>query len=241
MAKSVELAAAANIPVISYDRLITDADVDIYMTFDSYKIGALQAQYLVDAVHGRGKIVRLYGAPTDNTSMILKQGQDSVLKPYIASGAIEVVHEDWVADWKPINAKMIMNAALIKTKAIDGVLVSNDGTAGGVVQSLKEAGLAGEVVVTGMDADEVACQRIVAGTQTMTVYTPINRLARKAAQVAFKLAQQRAVVADSTVNNGFKEVATINLPVVAVDRTNLEQTVIQDNFHTRESIFGKIK
>ncbi len=241
MAKSVKLAVAAGIPVISYGRLITDADVKLYITFDSYKVGVLQAEYLVTALHGKGRIVRLYGAPTDNTSMLLKRGQDSVLQPYIARGDIEVVHEDWVMDWMPAKAKAIMNAALIKTKAIDGVLVSNDGTAGGVVQALKEAGLAGKMVVTGMDADEVACQRIVAGTQTMTAYASIAKLARKAAQVAVKLAQDKPIVVDTTVDNGFKEVPTINMPVIAVDRTNLEQTVIQDNFHTRESIFGKIK
>ena len=61
---------------------------------------------------------------------------------------------------------------------------SNDGTAGGAIQALKEAGLAGKVAVTGQDADLVACQRILAGTQSMTVYKPVHHLARRAAELA---------------------------------------------------------
>ncbi len=239
MAKGVEMANKAGIPVISYDRLITGADITYYLSFDNIKVGEKQAQFLVDAIGGKGKIVRMYGAPTDNNAKMFKQGQDNVLQPLIDKGDIEVVHEDWATDWDPSNAKKIMNAALTKTKDFVGVLCSNDGTAGGAIQALKEAGLEGKVVVTGQDADEVACQRIVNGTQSMTVYKPISKLARKAAILAVKLAKHKPVSATGIINNGFKDVPTIYLPVITVTKDNMDKTVIKDKFHTKEAIYGK--
>lgn len=193
MAKAVGMAHEAGIPVISYDRLITGCDPDLYITFDNVKVGELQARYLVDHLPtpGRGKIVRIYGSKTDNNAFLFKQGQDNVLKPYIERGDIRVVHEDWADDWKLENAKKIMNAAISRLgKNFDAqaVLASNDGTAGGAIQALAEEGLSGKLLVTGQDAELVACQRIALGTQAMTIYKPIKNLARQAAELAVRMA-----------------------------------------------------
>lgn len=239
MAEGVRLAKEKNVPVISYDRLITDAEIDYYISFDNIKVGEAQAKYLVDAIGGKGKIVRMYGAPTDNNAKMFKQGQDNIIQPLIDSGDIVVVHEDWVTDWDPANAKKVMNAALTKDKEFVGVLASNDGTAGGAIQALKEAGLEGKVIVTGQDADEVACQRIINGTQSMTVYKPIKKLARKAAQLAMKLAEGKPFSATGKINNGAKEVPTIYIPVTAVDKDNIDSTIIKDGFHSKEAVYGK--
>ncbi len=239
MAEGVRLAKEAGIPIVSYDRLITDADIDYYISFDNIKVGEAQAKYLVNAIGGKGKIVRMYGAPTDNNAKMFKQGQDNILQPLIDNGDIEVVHEDWVIDWDPANAKKIMNAALTKSKDFVGVLASNDGTAGGAIQALKEAGLEGKVVVTGQDADEVACQRIVNGTQSMTVYKPIKKLARKAAQLAVKLASGKPFSATGKINNGAKDVPTIYIPVKTVTKDNMDSTIIKDGFHSKEAVYGK--
>lgn len=239
MAKSVKAAKAAGIPVVAYDRLITDCDLDLYITFDNVKVGEMQARYLVDHLPtpGKGRIVRLYGAPTDNNAKLFKEGQDRVLKPYLDSGAITVVHEDWVLNWEPQNAKKIMNAAINKVGAdFDAVLASNDGTAGGAIQSLKEEGLAGSRLVTGQDADLVACQRIVGGIQTMTIYKPISHLARRAAEVAVAMATGRPVVVRDVISNGQVDVPSVLLEVVAVDAGNM-QAVIEDGFHSREDIY----
>jgi D-xylose transport system substrate-binding protein len=100
------------------------------------------------------------------------------------------VHEDWALDWKPENAKKIMNAAVTRAgRDIDAVVVSNDGTAGGAIQALQEDGLAGKVLVTGQDADLAACQRILRGTQSMTVYKPLKNLAHLAARIAVEVAR----------------------------------------------------
>ena len=109
------------------------------------------------------------------TPLLYKQGQDKVLTPLINRGEIEVVHEDWTQDWKPENAKKIASAAITKAGAnFDAILASNDGTAGGAIQALSEEGLAGKILVTGQDAELSACQRIVNGTQAMTIYKPLS-------------------------------------------------------------------
>ncbi len=128
--------------------------------------------------------MRIYGAPTDNNAKLFKSGQDEVLQPYIEKGAITVLFQDWAEDWKPESAKKITQSAIARGVHFDGVLASNDGTASGAIQALTEAGLAGKVLVTGQDAELAACQRIVAGTQTMTIYKPLAKLANGCAELA---------------------------------------------------------
>lgn len=239
MAEGVRLAQQAGVPVIAYDRLIRDSDLDLYLSFDNVRVGEMQAQFLVDRLGGKGRIVRVYGAPTDNNARLFKEGQDNVLEPLIASGAVEVIHEDWAVDWSPSNAKKITNAAITNQgSSFDAVLASNDGTAGGAIQALKEAGVAGKVTVTGQDADLVACQRILAGTQAMTVYKPVHRLARRAAELAVDLALGKPVIANGSVDNGKLEVPSVLLETVSVTRDNLMDTVVADGFHTSEAVTG---
>lgn len=244
MGKGVALAHEAGIPVLSYDRLITGCDLDLYITFDNVKVGELQAKFLADRVPASGKLrlVRIYGAPTDNNAKLFKQGQDNVLQPLIAAGKVEVLHEDWAEDWKPENAKKIMQAAITKLgRAFDAVLASNDGTAGGAVQALTEADLAGKVIVTGQDADLAACQRIVNGTQTMTVYKPIKNLATQAADLAVKLAQHQPLIAKAEVDNGKLPVPSVLLDIVAVTKDNMRDTVVKDGFRKEVDVYQGAK
>lgn len=240
MARAVEIAHKSKIPVIAYDRMIRDADVDLYVSFDNKNVGVQQAEYLVKHLPGgKGKIIRIHGAPTDDNAKILKEGQDEVLKPYIDRGDIQVVHEDWAEEWKPENGKKIVNAAITRVgRNFDAVLVANDGTAGGAIQALTEEGIAGKVLVTGQDAELPALQRIMAGTQTMTIYKPLKELAASAVTAAVKLAKHEVVIAKSSVNNGKFDVPAILSPTIAVDKSNIDSTVIKDGFHTKEEIAG---
>ena len=243
MAKAVALAHEAGIPVLSYDRLITGCDVDLYTTFDNVKVGRLQAQYLVDSQKNRPlRLVRIYGSKTDHNALLFKQGQDEVLAPLIQSGQVLVLHEDWAQDWKPENAKKITNAALTKAPSgFDAILASNDGTAGGAVQALTEEGLAGKIAVTGQDAELAACQRIVAGTQSMTIYKPLAQLASQAAQAAVHMARRKPLFAPAATDNGAGRVPSLLVDVTVVTRDNLQQTVVRDGFHPAERIFGSAK
>jgi D-xylose transport system substrate-binding protein len=238
--RAVKSANEAKIPVLSYDRLILNGDIACYLSFDNVKVGEVQAQYVVDRLpkDRPARIVRIFGAPTDNNAKMFKEGQDHILLPLVKAGKIDVVFEDWATDWKPEVAKKIVNAAITKAgPAIDAVVVTNDGTAGGAIQALTEEGLAGKVIVTGMDADLAACQRVLRGTQSMTVYKPLKNLAKKAAELAVDLANGKAPATDATVDNGAKKVPSIFEPVVLVTRDNLEATVIADGFHRKDQIF----
>lgn len=241
MAQAVRNAHEAGIPVIAYDRLITGVELDLYVTFNNVKVGEVQAQYLVDALGGEGNIVRIYGAPTDNNAKLFKQGQDNILKPYIDRGAIKVVHEDWATGWQPQVAKQITNAAITNNgHNFTAILASNDGTAGGAIQALKEEGLAGQILVTGQDAELAATQRIVDGTQAMTIYKPVKTLATRAAEYAVKLAEGKPFVAQFELDNGFSLVPSVFLPVTAVDKTNIQETVIADGFRTFEDVYRNV-
>jgi len=227
--------------VLAYDRLITGCDLDLYLTFDNVKVGELQAGYLVDHLKGqKARIVRLLGSKTDNNSFLLKQGHDNILNPAIARGDIEIVHEDWCDGWRPEIAKKVVNAAITHAgRNIDGVLCSADILSGGAVQALLEEDLAGKVLVTGQDADLVSCQRIVQGTQAMTVYKPLKNLATRAAELAVKMAKHEVVIAGEELNNGKVNVPSVFLKVQVVDKDTMERTVIADGFHRREEIYAK--
>jgi D-xylose transport system substrate-binding protein len=217
--------------------------VDLYLSFDNVKVGEQQAQFLVSKLpNGKGRILRIYGSPTDNNAKLFKQGQDNILNPLIKKGDIKVVREDWAEDWKPENAKRIANAAITDTGGnFDAVLASNDGTAGGVIQALTEAGLAGKTIVTGQDAELAAVQRIARGTQSMTIYKPLKVLATKAAEAAVALAKGKPIIANDAVDNGKVEVPSILNEVHTVTRDNLRETVIKDGFHSEAEVFGAAK
>ncbi len=236
----VEAAHKAGVPVIAYDRLIRDCDLDLYVTLDPEKVGEQQADYAVKH-RPKGNYVLIGGAPTDNNAVLVRQGQMKILQPSIDKGDIKVVADQWAKDWQPVEALKIMENALTKNNnKVDAVVVSNDGTAGGVVQALNEQGLAGKVLVTGQDADLAACQRIVQGTQSMTVYKPLAKLANKAAELAVALAQKQPIADPVTkLNNGKIDVPSILLPTVEVDKDNLDSTVIADGFQKKEDVYKK--
>ena len=243
MAKAVEKAKSVGIPVIAYDRLIRDCDLDLYCSFDNIEVGRQQARYLVKQLAAlddkNHTILRIYGAPTDNNAKLFKAGQDEILEPLIASGAISVVHADWAEDWKPENAKKIVSAAITKGVHFAGILASNDGTAGGAIQALSEEGLSG-VIVTGQDAELAACQRIAGGSQAMTIYKPLSLLAASAAELAVAMAKRQVVVANATVDNGRKAVPAALFGVVTVTKANLLDTVIKDGFLAYDDVFRGI-
>lgn len=242
IAPSVQAAENAGIPVISYDRLVRDCTPHLYVSFDNVRVGRQQAQFLVDhlTTPGHGKIVRVYGAPTDNNAKMFKAGQDEVLQPYIDRGDVVVVWQDWAEDWKPENAKRILNAAITNGAKFEAVLASNDSTAGGAVQALSEAGLAGKILVTGQDADLDACQRIASGTQTMTVYKPVKKLATLGAECAVALATGKPIVATSIVNNGTEDVPSILHDTIVVTKDNMVDVVVKDGFHTYDEIYSQL-
>jgi D-xylose transport system substrate-binding protein len=237
-ATMVDSAHKSGVPVIAYDRLITDSDLDLYVSIDAPKVGAMQAQYLVDR-KPKGNYVLIEGAPTDHNATLLREGQLRVLKPYLDRKDIHLVVDQWAKDWQPSEALKIMENALTGNKnQVDAVLCSNDGMAGGVIQALAEQKLAGKVLVTGQDADLAACQRVVEGTQSMTVYKSLSLEADKAAELAVKMAQKQPLNETTVpVANGKKDVPSVLLAPQVVDKDNMMATVVKDGFQKQEEVY----
>jgi D-xylose transport system substrate-binding protein len=234
--RMVDAAKAANVKVISYDRLVLNSDVDLYVSFDRVEIGSMQAEYLVKHAP-KGNYVLIAGSPNDDGAKTLHDAQMNVLQPYIDRGDIKVIADAFTKDWLPSEAYLFTLKAIDSAQGqIAAVLASNDGLAGGAIQALREHSLAGKVPVSGQDADLAAVICIAQGTQTMTVYKPIVNEASRAAEEAVRLAKGETVRADGTISNGKTKVPTIMLKPVVVTKDNIKTTVVKDGFQTLKSI-----
>lgn len=240
-ASMVEKAKARGIPVVSYDRLINSDKIDLYISHQVPVIGSKMAEYAL-ANAPEGNYVMVYGASTDNNAHIMKKAQLAVLQSAVDSGKIKIVADNFIPDWKPEEAlKMAENALTQNSDNIKAFVVSNDGMAGGVVQALRNKGLAGKVLVTGQDAAIDGLQRIAEGTQTMTVYKPIIPLASQAVEAAIKLARKESLTTTPFMNDQIKkEIPAILLEVTVVDKNNLIDTVIKDGYAKFEDVYRNV-
>lgn len=243
-AKIVEAAHKQHIKVLSYDRLIKNSEVDMYISFDNEEVGRLQAQYLLNRAP-KGNYILIGGAPTDNNAQMFRKGQMDILKPAVDRGDIKIYADQWAKDWQASEALRHVENALTKAKKdnvdIKAVVASNDGTAGGVIAALKQQKLDGKVLVSGQDADLAGCQRIIDGSQVMTVYKPIHILSQEAAKLALKMAKNEKIISSRTVANGKRDVPSVLLTPIQVDAQNLSDTVIKDGFHSRNEVYKNAK
>src|SRR5580693_2186757 len=232
----VNAAKSANVKVISYDRLVLNSDVDLYVSFDRLEIGWLQAQYLAKRAP-RGNYVLIAGSPNDEGAKTLHDAQMKVLRPYIDRGDIKVIADGYTKDWLPSEAYLSMLKAIDSSEGnIAAVLASNDGLAGGAIQALREHHLDGKVLVSGQDADLAAVICIAQGAQSMTVYKPVGNEAVVAAEEAVRLAKGEKTGANKTASNGKANIPAILLKPIVVTRDNIKTTVVQDGFQTLKSI-----
>jgi D-xylose transport system substrate-binding protein len=236
-ASIVEAAHRRGVPVIAYDRLIRNADVDLYISHQVVRMGELQGEYALRN-KPKGNYVLIGGSPTDYNAQLLRRGQLNILQPAIDRGDIKIISQQFAREWKPEEALRITEDALTRSgNKIDAIVASNDGTAGGAISALEAVGLAGKVLVTGQDAQKDAIQRIVKGTQTMTVWKEIQPLAFGAVDAAMKLARKEPLQTTEKVNNGKIDVPAILLSPSVVDKSNVD-AVIASGYHKREDIYG---
>src|SRR6266850_7176438 len=136
-ASIVEAAHKQGVPVISYDRLIKNSDVDLYISHQVVKMGEMQAQYLLDHVNKKpASFVIVGGSPTDNNALLLHQGQMNVLKPAVDRGDVKIVADEYAKEWQASAALNIVENALTQAhNQVDAVVASNDGTARGAIQA----------------------------------------------------------------------------------------------------------
>lgn len=234
----VKEAHADKVPVIAYDRMINNAQVDYYVTMDSFSVGKLQAEEAVKHTKGKGNYVILMGQAGHSVANEITRGVESVLSKH---PGIKVVVKQSHEGWKPDLAMATVENALTQhNNKIDAILANNSGMAQGAVQALSEQKLAGKVFVAGADADLSAIKNIVAGRQHFEVLKDIEPLARTAAQVAFKLAKGEPQKPDTTVTSGKFTIPTMTTPVYPITKSNLEQRIFATGFHAREAVMGKV-
>jgi D-xylose transport system substrate-binding protein len=240
----IELARAAGVKVIDYDRLtIEGPGADYYVSFDNESVGRLQGEGLVAAVEAAGletpvRVAVLNGSPTDNNATLFANGYNSVIDPLFASGTWVEVDDQSVPDWDNQQALVIFEQILTAAGGdVDAAIAANDGLAGSIIAALENQGLP-YIPVTGQDATVGGIQNILAGKQSMTVYKAIKAQAEAAAALAIGLLMGEDVSAQVTgaVNNGTNDVPSVLLVPVSVTIDNIAETVIADGFRTWDEI-----
>jgi D-xylose transport system substrate-binding protein len=228
----VALAKKSGTKVIAYDRMILHPDVALYVSYNSEKVGMLQAQYALSK-HPKGNYVLLNGPVTDNNAILFREGQLKELKPYIDKGSISIVGDYIMQDWGEIGALLTMDEFYFSNKVKPQViLAANDALANGAIQALPSVDDAKAMVITGQDADLIAIKNIVAGIQAMTIYKPIKPLAELAAEATMKLIRGEALTNAKPMKFQSVTVPTVLLDPILVDRNNFKETVVKDGHVT---------
>lgn len=232
---SVNKAKEKGIKVIAYDRLIKDSDVDLYISFDNTRVGGMMAEALIDQGLAEGSVLMLGGSTADNNVSLvegkfrrtMQENKVTILDSFHADG--------WLAE---LAAEYIYEHMDTVFKA-DAIMCGNDDIASRVVPALAERRLAGKVLVTGQDADLEACQRIVEGTQLMTVYKPVEKLAQRAAECAAALAQGQKITGEDVtmLDNGNFLVPYVGLEPISVTKENINDVIINSGFHLKEDVY----
>ncbi|MFD3499442.1 sugar ABC transporter substrate-binding protein [Streptomyces sp. NPDC058676] len=241
IASGVRKAKEAGVPVIAYDRL-AEGPIDAYITFDNELVGEVQGRSLLEALGEDAgtsdKIVMMNGSPTDPNAQQFKAGALLVLE-----GNVTIAKSFDTKDWKPQNAEKNMTEAInaIGKNNIKAVYAANDGLAGSIVKALKAAGVTDLPPITGQDAELSAVQRIVTGEQYMSVYKPYPQEAENGAEMAVAKAQGKDIQFDALTGDRVdsptqKGIPAQLVPVVALTKDNIKDTVIRDGMYKLSDI-----
>jgi D-xylose transport system substrate-binding protein len=237
LSEEINRIAADGVPVISYDRLILNANIAAYVSFENVRVGELMAQGVTERLDG-GNVVIVNGGSRDNNSVLLNRGFLNVLDPLQGPDGFTVVRQFYPSDWEPALFTDDLEQFLDSGVRVDAIIAANDQFADAVIEILLRRRLAGEVIVVGQDADLVAVQRLVQGIQHRTIYKPVQDLASAAAEIAFSLASGQAVRSDRSVDNGFAELPFIAIEPIPVEADTIDSTVIADGYHRSEDVYA---
>lgn len=234
---AIRKAQDKNIKVIAYDRSITNANADLHVSFDNKKVGTLMAEAVLSQIPEDGKIAALLGSPADNNVVLVEEGIQEALEK---AGQI-LVYKNYADNWKAEYAYDQMNQYIEEYGDVDAVICGNDGLAAMAFKSLSEHRMLDHVCLVGQDADIDACQRIVEGTQYMTVYKSIEQLAKQTAQYAVKLAKDEPLELPDTFFDGTYDVPFLKLDPVAVTQENIDREIIDSRFHLRSEVYLNVE
>lgn len=244
-ASIVEEAHTKGVPVIAYDRLINDATLDYYVSFNGMDVGAAQGKYILAhyqqyvAENKTTNVVLISGSKTDNNALLFSKGLHQILDPLFSTHALSNQGESFTLDWDGPTAETEIEQYLARLhNAVSIVYVANDAMAATVIDALTHAHLNGKVLVTGQDASAEGIQQILLGNQMMTVYKPISQEAQATARLVAALSKgsSTASLASMVIADSGRNVPAILLPVESVDKTNIASTVLADGFVTKAAI-----
>ena len=233
--EQVEKASSAGIKIIAYDRLITEADVDLYISFDNSMVGDMMGKALVQNGVKDTNVLMLGGSPADSNVPLVESAFKKVMEDN-NNTILDSFHADnWEAE---LAAQYVYDNVDVVSQA-DAIMCGNDNMASQVVRALAERRLAGDVLVVGQDADLEACQRIVEGTQLMTVYKPVEKLAQRAAECTVQLILEDTVTGDDveSIDDGKYVVPYVAIQPISVSDSNMNEVIIDGGFHMKEDVY----
>ncbi|MDP2289265.1 MAG: substrate-binding domain-containing protein [Actinomycetota bacterium] len=238
----IKKAAAQGVPVIDYDRLTLGGGADYYVSFDNVAVGTKIGEGLVTCMQANGNtdgpVALLNGSPTDNNATLFKEGYETVLK----DAGYTIAADQSVPDWDNTKAGTIFEQMYTKAKGnFVGVAAANDGLGGAVASVLARNGQAGKIPVTGQDATNEGLQRVLLGTQCMTVYKAVKQEADAAAALAIALSNGDTAAAASQATGSTDDstsgssVPSVLLVPQAIFPENVKD-VVADGFTTADAI-----
>lgn len=243
---AVKKAREKGIKVISYDRLIKKADTDLYISFDNVQVGKDMAKAMKHALPHGGKIFEINGSKADNNVIQVQNAFEQEIK----KSGIDIVYSTYCRGWSAKIAGEYVEEALAKYPDIDGIMCGNDDLASEIARVISENRLLGKVALIGQDADLMACQRIVEGTQKMTEFKRVEELAKTAAYFAVKMAKGEKYYktdndkikkgdyyASKLIDDGQNDVPYYSLKPVMVTNRNIDKIIIDSGFHTKEEVY----
>jgi D-xylose transport system substrate-binding protein len=230
------------VPVIDYDRLTLGGGASYYVSFDNVAVGTKIGEGLVKCMQDNGKssgnVALLNGSPTDNNATLFKQGYEKA----ITGAGYKVTADQSVPDWDNTKAGTIFEQMFTKANGdFVGVAAANDGLGGAVASVLKRQGATKGIPTTGQDATDEGLQRVLLGTQCMTVYKAIKKEADAAAQLAIALAKGDTAAADKLATGSVEDTETnqqvksVLLEPQAIFPENVKD-VIADGFTSADKI-----
>ena len=230
----LDTAKKKGIKIIAYDRMIDSEDIDLCISFDNQEVGRLMANGIYTSTEGK-RVLMICGPKSDkNVDMVINGFSEEAKKD-----GLETADIVYIDGWRAENVDSYFDNHPEILNNVDAIMCGNDNLAGEVIQILSENRLAGKIIVTGQDADLEACQRIVEGTQQMTVYKEVEKLAKVAAEDTVKLIDGKELQTEEMkISDG--TIPYISLSTVAVDKNNMDQVIIQSGFHLKEDVFLNI-
>ena len=236
ISEQIQKIKAKNIPVISYDRLTLNADIDLYMTINSEKVGELMAQGLRKAARGTTWYCIL-GPEEDFNMTLIKRGITKV----ITGSPIRITHTFYTSGWNYDLAYQEMVRLITNNSIPDAIVCGNDAVADSVIQALTLYYKDNHIPVCGQDADIAACQYIVQGKQDFSVYKPITKLAELTAEYAVRIAEGEEVEELNskltTINNNYGDIPVLWLEPEIVNKDNIDEIIINSGFHTHGEVY----